>query len=104
MPPSSGLMKPNPLSSLNILILPVGMIQSSRFSECYHFRTGVGSAARGWAPLIKADESGLIQRAVGAYLENDRAGPLDREARMPEMQKDRHRQGFGSGGGRILRR
>jgi hypothetical protein len=41
-------------------------------------------------------ESGLIQPAIGAYLENDRAGSLDRKPRLPEMQKDRNRQAFAS--------
>ena len=38
----------------------------------------------------------LITPAVGAYLENDRAGPLDRKPRLPEMRKDWHRPIFAS--------
>jgi hypothetical protein len=40
--------------------------------------------------------TGLNRAAFGAHSLDDRAGPLDREPRMPEMQKDRHRQAFAS--------
>jgi hypothetical protein len=39
---------------------------------------------------------GLIATDLGAYSENDRAGPLDRKPRMPQMRKDRNRQAFSS--------
>jgi hypothetical protein len=40
--------------------------------------------------------AGLNRAAFGAHSLNDRAGSLDREPRVPEMRKDRHRQAFAS--------
>jgi hypothetical protein len=40
--------------------------------------------------------TGLNRPAFGPHSLDDRSGPLDREPRMPEMQKDGHRQAFAS--------
>ena len=48
--------------------------------------------------------TGLNRPAFGPHSLDDRSGPLDREPRMPEMQKDRHRQAFASERARLSRR